>query len=271
MKIFNRDFLLSFTTLGEDNGITEKGLFKLSGILGQDIKDYLYSNYAKSNPELSHDELENWIKKILNGEEYIFSTSSMSCDTFRFGDEKFRVIYTDTDLDGIISVRAFKNAKNITLNLKENVFEINKKNDAIKKEDGTKLFYNNEMGFYYILAEIDEMRQPVLINFMSNLIVTRENTPESEIYEGEVLKNFVIKKLEKPFTREKDTKHLIKMKIGTAVYKFEAYKYNDVSIYYKTGSEIYSRLLSFYNCAGFPFFKDKCVQFDFENMMLYVW
>lgn len=45
-------------------------------------------------------------------------------------------------------------------------------------------------------------------------------------------------------------------------------KNNDSSI---KANEFARSIFPNYNILGLPFFKDKCVQFDFENMMLYVW
>ena len=269
--IFDKEFKLSFSTVGNMNDLTEKGMFKVSKILGQDLKDYIYSKTAAQNPELTHKELTEWVNWLLSGQTYIFHTTSMSCGNFHFPEQKFRASRISIPVDGVLSISAFKGIKNIVLNLKENVLEINAVADGRQKKNGTPLYSNDELGFYYILLELDGVKQPFALSFISSDIFLRENTKESTVYDGDELKNLLMSRKEAPAPREKNTGRMIKLKIGDTTHQFEAYKYNDSAIYHAPETEIEFAFYSLYNSLGYPFFKGKCVQLDFENMMLYVW
>ena len=227
-------FKLVFDSVEVNSFFTEQGILNFSREIHQNLYDWLRNDLMKKEPNISSSQLDERIRMVREGKRSLIKMNRMWCGDFWIYNE----IFFDNHIsklsgDGIICLRSFKGIKNLIINCKDNFIEING-----SLHEGTKVpmykIENADMYCFYINCEIDGEKEPFVLATASPVVAVKSNV---SVEEGE---SFVAN-----------------IKIADFSQDFVIAKHNDATYPY--------------NFLGFPFFKDKCVQFDFENMMLYVW
>ena len=227
-------FDLVFDSTGDENYFTKQGIIKISDEISQDLYEFVRMSIIRKNPSLTETQIEEEMRRVYEGRRSLIRMKKMWCGDFNFSYEFFfDGSFSNFIGDGIICLRSFKGIKNLIINCKDNFIEIN-----APSHEGTKVpmykIENDDMYCFYINCEIDGEKEPFVLATASPVVAVKSNV---SVEEGE---SFVAN-----------------IKIADFSQDFVIAKHNDATYPY--------------NFLGLPFFKDKCVQFDFENMMLYVW
>lgn len=269
VSVGNKNYKLNFIfdSFGENGYLFEKGIDKVSEYMGKDIYDWKMQEQIKNNPEKTTQEIEEELQKTKDGSFSLFE-GGIAVGDQKVGKTSFFVTQAKgDDVDGIISIGAFKEAKSITIDYKNKFFEVNSPFHQGKGIPMYKLS-TERVYCYYIKAELDGVVQPFTINVLGMFNIVRKNMKESKIYEGKELDKIIA------FANSNDAvstgiSRTANLKIGDLNAKLIFYPYTKW-LFENAAPQNYA-FFSVYNSLGYPFFKDKCVQFDFENMMLYVW
>ncbi|MBO6218472.1 MAG: hypothetical protein J6N81_02725 [Treponema sp.] len=259
-------FNLVLDSTGQGGCLSRQGISKLSGEIGQNLYELLRNNYIQKNPNATSGQVEAEMTALKIGKKSLVRLNVFWCGNHSFYDEPFFALQNSIlPGDGCITIDVFRNEKNIVVDCKNNVLEINA---PTCQKDGIKLYKLDEgaINAYYVLGELDGIKQPFIIATASFAMIVRENIKDSTVYDYNDIKKM---SLSGNSYTEYYTGQMAKIKICDFEQNYTVFRYNDVAIKHKD-KEIFAAS-SFFNILGLPFFKDKCVQFDFENMMLYVW
>ena len=227
-------FDLVFDSVGNENCITKQELEKFSNNLGEDVYEMLRKRMAQTEPSLTKTEIELKINEKKNGKKSLIRMKKMWCGDFFIYDEFFFDRHSlNLSGDGVICLQSFGSIKNLLINCKENILEINAPIHNGEKIPMYKI-ENENMYSFYIYCEINGEKKPFVLSTSAPVSTIKTDTPI-----------------------EKKETFVASVNVGGVKQEYMILKHNDES--------------HPYNFLEFPFFKDKCVQFDFENMMLYVW
>ena len=259
---------LIFDTVGSAGVVNQNGREKMEKYFGQDMRSILLEKTSAGNPKLSKEEINSYVEAMLDARYHIFSFKRIKITEGYIYNIKF---YLSPDSypeysDGFVGLTAFEGVKSLTINFRENIIEV--KAPLKKKKNGIPL-HRADLGLaysYYIMGELDGVEQPFMLNLGNNINTVRENTKSSKVYEGGELMEIL--KSSAPVPSESGTTHVSKLKLKGVSGKIDVVKYDDDSL---RNNDYMRRISSVFNTLGYSLFKDKCVQLDFENMMLYVW
>ena len=244
-------FQLVLDTTGDYSMLTQKGIENLSDKIGEDIYAWLRRQIKNKEPQLSEQALELRLQSVSSGEISLINMRNLWIGSVQFTNEVFFDEHNShLPGDGCIGIKIFnKNyVKNMVIDYKNKTFELNAQ---LHKGNGVPMHRINSDSVYgyYILAELDGEEQPFILATGTSIIVVQENKTESG-------------------KKKESTRYEAEIRVGENVQKYAVMKNNDSSI---RADDFTRSVFPNYNILGLPFFKDKCVQFDFENMMLYVW
>ena len=216
------------------NYLSERGIQKFSDATGQDLYEMVRRSIAQKESSLSEKQVEEQMKRVYEGGRSLVLMKRMWCGDFNFSNEYFFDGHsTISSGDGMICLKAFRNIKNILLDCRDDFLVIDGPLHEGEKIPMYKIETDN-LYCFYIYCEINGETKPFILSTSLSQMMVKSDTPI-----------------------EKNELFLANITVGDFKQDFIAVKHDDSDFPY--------------NFLGYPFFKDKCVQLDFENMMLYVW
>ena len=267
----NSNFSFVFDSSGKAGYLSEKGIRKLNVMLGEDIHTLMRKEMAK-HKEVTAQEIEEYMKLVEEGKRILVKLNNLWLGAQHLPEQYFLTLVNKNFAeDGILCLDTFKDVKNIVIDYRNQTLEIN---SPIPRKNGVPLYKSdsNLLYGYYILAELNGVKQPFLLNFSIPPVILRERTDESKVY-GEKDLELLISQAQEPQNgagiQNKGVSRLVTIKIGNVSEDIVSYPYNYPDLHFD--EQRLRAIYSLYNSIGYAFFKDKCVQLDFEHGMFYVW
>ena len=264
----NYKFNFIFDTSGLVSQFTASGIKKLSEYGEKDIYVWKMQELTKREPDSSPQKIQEEIDEIKKGNGILLGTEGLKCGGQKLSAQNF-IDSSSSNFagDGLLSLGAFYGVKNVTIDYKNQFFELN---SPLRGENGVPMrkIDSDQIYGYYIMAELDGVKQPFVINMGVANNIMRKATNESTVYEGKVMDS-MINSYDSPSPSELGLSRMAEIKIGNLSEKAVFYPY--IYFYTRLNNKRLAAFFSLYNSFGYTFFKDKRVQLDFEHEMLYVW